>query len=38
VAPGEITGPVGPISQLAGSVFETALGAELTESLGYPPA
>jgi putative transposase len=32
----EITGPGGLLSQLAGRVIETALGAELTEHLGYP--
>jgi putative transposase len=35
--PEEITGPGGLLSQLAGRVIETALGAELTEHLGYPP-
>ena len=35
--PEEITGPGGFLSQLAGRVIETALGAELTEHLGYPP-
>ncbi len=35
--PGEITGPGGLVSQLAGRVVETALGAELSEHLGYPP-
>jgi putative transposase len=35
--PEEITGPGGLVSQLAGRVIETALGAELTEHLGYPP-
>ncbi len=35
--PEEITGPGGLMSQLAGRVLETALGAELTEHLGYPP-
>jgi putative transposase len=35
--PDEITGPGGLVSQLAGRVIETALGAELTEHLGYPP-
>ena len=30
----EITGPGGLVSQLAGRVIETALGAELTEHLG----
>jgi transposase-like protein len=33
----EITGPGGLLSQLAGRVMETALGAELTEHLGHPP-
>jgi putative transposase len=33
----EITGPGGLVSRLAGRVIETALGAELTEHLGYPP-
>ena len=36
--PEEITGPGGLLSQLAGRVIETALGAELTDHLGYPPA
>src|SRR4051794_21470029 len=35
--PDEITGPGGLLSQLAGRVIETALGAELTEYLGYRP-
>jgi putative transposase len=35
--PGEITGPGGLVSRLAGRVIETALGAELSEHLGYPP-
>jgi putative transposase len=35
--PDEITGPGGLVSQLAGRVVETGLGAELTEHLGYPP-
>jgi putative transposase len=35
--PEEITGPGGLMSQLAGRVLETALGAELSEHLGYPP-
>jgi putative transposase len=35
--PDEITGPGGLVSQLAGRVIETALGAELTEHLGYSP-
>jgi hypothetical protein len=34
--PEEITGPGGLLTQLAGRVIETALGAELTEHLGYP--
>jgi putative transposase len=33
----QITGPGALLSQLAGRVIETALGAELTEHLGYPP-
>jgi putative transposase len=33
----EITGPGGLLTQLAGRVIETALGAELTEHLGHPP-
>jgi putative transposase len=33
----QITGPGGLLTQLAGRVIETALGAELTEHLGYPP-
>ena len=33
----EITGPGGLVSQLAGRVLETALGAELSEHLGSPP-
>src|SRR6188472_2215623 len=37
LAPEEITGPGGLLTQLAGRVLETALGAELTEHLGYPP-
>jgi hypothetical protein len=37
VAPEEITGPGGLLTQLAGRVRETALGAELTEHLRYPP-
>lgn len=37
LAPDEITGPGGLVSQLAGRVIETALGAELSEHLGYPP-
>ena len=35
--PEEITGPGGLVSRLAGRVVETALGAELSEHLGYPP-
>jgi len=35
--PDEITGPGGLITQLAGRVIEAALGAELTDHLGYPP-
>jgi putative transposase len=35
--PEQITGPGGLLTQLAGRVIETALGAELTEHLGYPP-
>jgi putative transposase len=35
--PDEITGPGGLITQLVGRVVEAALGAELTEHLGYPP-
>ena len=37
LSPEEITGPGGLLSQLAGRVIETALGAELTDHLGYPP-
>jgi putative transposase len=33
----QITGPGGLLTELAGRVIETALGAELTEHLGYPP-
>src|SRR3954451_21180553 len=33
----EITGPGGLLSQRAGRVIETALVAELSEHLGYPP-
>src|SRR3954462_13640825 len=33
----EITGPGGLGTQLAGRVLETALSAELSEHLGYPP-
>jgi hypothetical protein len=35
--PEQVTGPGGLVSQLAGRVIETALGAELSEHLGYPP-
>ena len=35
--PDEITGPGGLLTKLAGRVIETALGAELSEHLGYPP-
>jgi putative transposase len=37
LGPEQITGPGGLMTQLAGRVLETALGAELTEHLGYPP-
>jgi putative transposase len=37
LAPEQVTGPGGLLTQLAGRVIETALGAELTEHLGYPP-
>ena len=37
LSPEQITGPGGLLTQLAGRVVETALGAELTEHLGYPP-
>jgi putative transposase len=37
LGPEEITGAGGLLTQLAGRVIETALGAELTEHLGYPP-
>ena len=37
LAPEEITGPGGLLTQLAGRVIESALGAELSEHLGYPP-
>jgi putative transposase len=37
LAPEEVTGPGGLVTQLAGRVIETALGAELTGHLGYPP-
>lgn len=36
LAPDEITGPGGFLTQLAGRVIETALTGELTEHLGYP--
>jgi putative transposase len=35
--PSEITSPGGLLTQLAGRVIETALGAELSDHLGYPP-
>jgi putative transposase len=35
--PAQITGPGGLLTQLAGRVIDTALGAELSEHLGYPP-
>src|SRR5688572_17726195 len=35
--PEQVTGPGGLLMQLAGRVIETALGAELSEHLGYPP-
>jgi putative transposase len=35
--PEQITGPGGLVSQLAGRVIETALGAELSDHLGYEP-
>ena len=37
LGPEEITGPGGLMTQLAGRVIEAALGAELSEHLGYPP-
>src|SRR5215208_2322767 len=37
LGPQEITGPGGLLTQLAGRVIETALGAEMSEHLGYPP-
>jgi putative transposase len=37
LGPEQVTGPGGLLSQLAGRVIETALGAELSEHLGYPP-
>jgi putative transposase len=33
----EITGPGGLLSELAGRVLQSALGAELTDHLGHPP-
>src|SRR5919205_2313160 len=35
--PEELTGPGGLLTQLAGRVIEAALGAELSEHLGYTP-
>src|SRR3954453_12994257 len=35
--PEEITGPGGLLTELGGRVIEAALGAELSEHLGYPP-
>lgn len=35
--PEQITGAGGLVTQLAGRVIEAALGAELSEHLGYPP-
>src|SRR3954447_8886457 len=35
--PDAITGPGGLLTQLAGRVIQTALGAELTEHLGHRP-
>jgi len=37
LSPEQITGAGGLLTQLAGRVIETALGAELTEHLGHPP-
>jgi putative transposase len=37
LAPRQITGPGGLLTQLAGRVVQTALSAELTEHLGYAP-
>ena len=37
LAPEQITGRGGLLTQLAGREIETALGAELTEHLGFPP-
>ncbi len=36
LAPEQVTGPGGLLTQLAGRVIETALGAELSDHLGYP--
>ena len=38
LAPEQITGRGGLLTQLAGREIETALGAELTEHLGFRPA
>jgi putative transposase len=35
--PGDLTGPGGLLTQLAGRVIEAALEAERAEHLGYPP-
>ena len=35
--PGELSGPGGLLSQLAGRVVQAALEAEMTEHLGHPP-
>ena len=37
LGPEQITGPGGLLTRLAGRVIESALGAELSERLGYPP-
>jgi Transposase, Mutator family len=37
LSPEQITGPGGLVSKLAGRVIETALEAEMSEHLGYPP-
>jgi putative transposase len=37
LGPEDITGPGGLLTQLAGRVIETALGAELEQHLGHPP-
>ena len=37
LSPEQITAPGGLLTQLAGRVIETALGAELTGHLGHPP-